>query len=102
MSFKDGVGQASNKFCQLIVVFLMAQEHGVTIIQIFGDSLLEIQWMKHASILRNFMLQPFVLDVMSLQSTFTHISFEHVYRKQDNRLLIKRRVRAIQRSLESL
>jgi hypothetical protein len=70
ISFKDGVGQASNNLCELMalkLVLMLAWEHGVTHIQIFGDSLLVIQWMKQELVLRNFMLQPLFLDVMSLQ-----------------------------------
>jgi hypothetical protein len=47
---------------------MLAWEHGVTHLQIFGYSLIVIQWMKQEVTLRNFMLQPLFLDVLSLQS----------------------------------
>jgi hypothetical protein len=62
---------------------MLAQEHGVTHIQIFGDSLLVIKWMRQESTLINFTLQPLFLDVWSLQSTFTHISYAHIYRDRN-------------------
>jgi hypothetical protein len=60
--------------------------------------------MKQESILRNFMLQPLFLDVMSLQSAFTHISFEHVYRDKNKTIygLSKVGLELEKRSLESL
>jgi ribonuclease HI len=64
----------------LKLVLMLAQEYGITHIQIFGDSLLVIQWMRKESILRNFTLQPLFYDVQSLQEGFSHISFSHIYR----------------------
>lgn len=87
ISFKAGVGQASNNFYELMalkLVLMLSWEHGVTQFQLFGDSLLVIQWIKQESVLRNFILQLLFLDVMSLQTTFTHISFEHVYQDRNN------------------
>jgi ribonuclease HI len=46
--FKAGIGQETNNYCELMalkLVLRLAQEFGVSQIQIFGDSLLVIQWM---------------------------------------------------------
>jgi ribonuclease HI len=48
ISFKVGIGQETNNFCELMalkLVLKLAQEFGVTQLQIFGDSKLVIQWM---------------------------------------------------------
>jgi ribonuclease HI len=47
----------------LKLVLSLAQEFGVSQIQIFGDSLLVIQWMCKEMVLRNFTLQPLFDDV---------------------------------------
>jgi hypothetical protein len=62
---------------------MMAQERGVMQIQIFGGSLLIIQWMKGDFSLRNLTLQPLSLDVKNKKSSFTHLSFAHVYRDKN-------------------
>jgi ribonuclease HI len=63
----------------LKLVLMLAQENGVSQIQIYGDSLLVIQWMKGEFNLHNFTLQPLFHDILLLKSTFSHISFMHVY-----------------------
>jgi hypothetical protein len=48
ISFKAGIGQESNNYYELMALKLilqLAQEHGVSQIQIFGDSLLVIKWL---------------------------------------------------------
>jgi hypothetical protein len=48
ISFKAGIGQESNNYCELMelkLILQLAQEHGVSQLQIFGDSLLVIQWL---------------------------------------------------------
>jgi ribonuclease HI len=67
----------------LKLVFILALEKEITQLQIFGDSLLVIQWMKGDYMLRNFLLQPLFSDIKNLQSTFSHISFSHVYRDKN-------------------
>jgi ribonuclease HI len=47
IAFKAGIGQETNNYCELMALKLtlqLAQEYGVTQLQIFGDSLLVIQW----------------------------------------------------------
>jgi ribonuclease HI len=49
ISFKVGLGIDTNKLCELMslkLVLTLAQEQGISQIQIHGDSLLVIQWMK--------------------------------------------------------
>jgi ribonuclease HI len=68
----------------LKLVLTLAQEQGISQIQIYGDSLLVIQWMKGEFNLCNFTLQPLFHDILLLKSTFSHISFTHVYRDRNN------------------
>jgi ribonuclease HI len=80
--FEAGVGQGSNNFSELMalnLILFLALEHGVTHLQIYGDSFLAIKWRQEWA-LRNFTLQPLFQDIWSLQSVFTHISFAHIYR----------------------
>jgi hypothetical protein len=50
-------------------------EKGITQIQVLGDSLLVIKWLKGEVVLRNFILQPFFCDIKNLQASFSHINF---------------------------
>jgi ribonuclease HI len=67
----------------LKLVLRLAQEFGVSQIQIFGDSLLVIQWLCKETTLRNFTLQPLYDDVQLLMTTFSHISLSHIYRDKN-------------------
>jgi hypothetical protein len=54
-----------------------------------GDSPIVIKWKNGEVELRNFLLQPPFKDIKHLQSTFTHITFDHIYsenNKEANRL----------------
>jgi ribonuclease HI len=54
----------------LKLVLRLAQEFGVTQLQIFGDSMLVIQWMHKEIALRNFTLQPLYDEVLNLLTRF--------------------------------
>jgi ribonuclease HI len=87
--FLLGIGNETNNYYELLalkLVLLLALEKGISHIQIYGDSLLVIQWMKGDFSLHNFTLQPLFQDIMSNKSTFSHITFEHVYRNRNRKL----------------
>jgi hypothetical protein len=66
LKFKYGIDKAKNNLSELTALKLVpipALEKGISQIQVLGDSLLVIQWMKGDSILRNFMLQPLFRDI---------------------------------------
>jgi hypothetical protein len=67
----------------LKLVLKLAQESGVSHIQIYGDLLLVIQWMCKEITLRNFTLQPLFNDVQSLLSTFSLLIFNFLYKAEN-------------------
>jgi ribonuclease HI len=68
----------------LKLLLQLAQEHGVQQIQIFGDSLLVIKWIRKEAQIRNFTLQPLYDDIQMQMTTFSHISLSHIYRDMNN------------------
>jgi hypothetical protein len=58
---------------------MLVHKNGVSQIQIFEYSLLIIQWMKREFTLRKFTLQPLFHVILSLKSTFSHVSIMCVY-----------------------
>lgn len=69
----------------LKLVLKLAQELGVTQLQIYGDSMLVIQWMRKEIAVRNFTLHPLYDEVLNLLTYFSHTSLSHIYRDR-NRL----------------
>jgi hypothetical protein len=61
----------------------LAQEYGVSQMQIFGDSLLVIQWLRKEASIKNFTLQPLYDDIQRQMTTFSHISLSHIYRDKN-------------------
>jgi ribonuclease HI len=59
----------------LKLVFILSLEKDITQIQILGDSLLVIQWMKGDYMLRNFLLQPLfkTLRIYNQPSLISHL-----------------------------
>jgi hypothetical protein len=68
----------------LKLIWTLVQEQGISQIQIYGDSLPMIQWMKGEFNLHNFTLQPLFHGIFLLKSMFSHIFFMHVYRGKNN------------------
>jgi hypothetical protein len=54
----------------------LAEEYGITQLQILGYSLLVIQWLRKEASFRNFTLQPLFDDIQQQMTTFSHISKE--------------------------
>jgi len=63
----------------LKLVIMLAQENGVFQIQIYGDSLLLVQWMGREFNLFKFTLQPLFHDILLKKSSFSYIYFIHIY-----------------------
>jgi ribonuclease HI len=59
ISFKARIGSETNNYCELMAL-MIARENGVFHIQIFGDSLLVIPWMKGEYNLWNFTLKTII------------------------------------------
>jgi len=84
------------------LVLMLTQQNGVSHIQIYGDSLLVIQWMKGEYNFWNFTLQPLFHDILNIKSAFSHIAFVHVYRDRNKEAdrLSKKGVGTGKRNLE--
>jgi ribonuclease HI len=84
--FKVGIGKETNNFYELTTLKLMlqlAQEYGVSQLQIYGNSLLVIQWLRKEATIINFTLQPLYDDTQIKLTTFSHISLYHIYRDKN-------------------
>jgi ribonuclease HI len=68
----------------LKLVLKLAQEFGVTQLQIFGDSMLVIKWMHKEISLGNFTLRPLYDEVHNLLTSFSYTSLSHIYRDMNN------------------
>jgi ribonuclease HI len=55
----------------LKLVLKLAQEYGLTQLQIFGDSDLVIQWMHKEIVVMNFTLRPLYNEVLNLLTFFS-------------------------------
>jgi len=80
--FKVGIGKETNNFYEPTTLKLMlqlAQEYGVSQLQIYGNSLLVIQWLRKEATIINFTLQP-LYDTQTKLTTFSHISLYHIYK----------------------
>lgn len=86
ISFKAGIGQETNNFCQMMalkLVLRLAKEFGVTHFQIFDDSMLVIQWMREEIAARKFTLQASYDEVLNLLTRSSYISLAHIYRDRN-------------------
>jgi ribonuclease HI len=85
--FKAGIGPSTrnnqSKLIALKLDMLLAKEKGLTHLQVMGDSQIVIKWMSEEVELRKILLQPFFRDTKHLQSTFIHITFDHIYRENN-------------------
>lgn len=61
------------------LLLTLAREHGVSHLQIFRDSLLVIKCMRQEFALRNYTLQPLLLDVWYPDAAFSHIKFANIF-----------------------
>ena len=68
----------------LKLVMKLAQEFGVTQLQIFGDSMLVIKWMRKEVALGNFTSQPLYDEVLNLLASFSYTSLSHIYRDRNS------------------
>lgn len=81
-----GLGGGTNNETEFMVcksLILYALEKGVTHLQVFGDSLLVINWLIQSQIFRNTKLQPLLDEILRLKLMFTSFSCAHIYREQN-------------------
>ena len=66
------------------MLLIFAHEKGIQGIQIFGDSMIVINWMNNAQRCHNIHLTPILEEVAQLKSTFNLITFTHIYRERNS------------------
>ena len=64
-------------------LLLFVVEKGFHTLQVFGDSMIVIDWARGTSRCHVLRLLPILEEVVLLQQGFNSISFKHVYRKQN-------------------
>ena len=79
-----GLGEGTNNKAELLALYmllLLAHEKGVQKLQIFGDSMIIINWINQTQRCHNIHLYPILEEVSQLKTTFNQISFTHIYRE---------------------
>jgi ribonuclease HI len=85
-NLKWGLGQGSNNYAELMALKLLltfAGEKGITHLQIFGDSMVVINWMRKTQLCHNINLSSILDEVFLIANIFTNLSFQHVYRERN-------------------
>ena len=67
----------------LRLLLLFTLEQGYLSLQVFGDSMLVIEWEKENVQCHVMILLPILKEVIRLKQQFNHISFTHVYRERN-------------------
>ena len=84
--FSAGLGRGSNNFAKLMalrLLLLFALEQGCLSLQVFGDSMLVIEWEKETVQCHVLILLPILEEVIRIKQQFDHIYFTHVYRERN-------------------
>jgi ribonuclease HI len=82
----SGLGVGTNNFVELSVVrllLLFALERGCRSLQVFGDSMIVINWLNEIQRCHIICLCPLLEEVITLKQQFEYISFTHVYRERN-------------------
>jgi ribonuclease HI len=85
-NLKWGLGQGSNNFAEILALKLLltfASEKEISNLQIFGDSMLVINWLWKSQQCHNIILSPILDEVFTIANIFTNLSFQHVYRERN-------------------
>ena len=82
-----GLGNCTNNFAELMALKLLlcyAIERGCKRLQIFGDSMIVINWINKVQNCRNITLAALYEEVHGLITTFDVITCRHVFRERNN------------------
>jgi ribonuclease HI len=85
-TLKVGLGNGTNNYSELLalkLLILFVVEQGCRTLQVFGDSLVIINWTNgiHRCHVSRFL--PLLEDVLHIKSLFDSISFSHIYRERN-------------------
>ena len=84
--FSAGLGKGSNNYAELMslgLLLLFSLEQGCLSLQVFGDSMLVIEWEKETVQCHVMILLPILEEVFRIKQHFNYISFTHVYRERN-------------------
>ena len=84
--FSAGLGRGTNNYVELMtlrLLLLFALEQGCLSLQVFGDSMLVIEWAKGTVQCHVMILLPILEEVFHIKQQFNHLSFTHVYRERN-------------------
>jgi ribonuclease HI len=83
---KMGMGSGTNNYVELMslkLLLLFVGEKGVKSIQIFGDSLNVINWVRKSQKCHNIQLLPLLEEIFRFMDTFDSLCVWHVYREHN-------------------
>jgi ribonuclease HI len=83
---KWGLGPGTNNFAELMALKLLltfAGEKGISNLQIFGDSMVIINWIRKSQKCHNIRLLPLLDEVFLILDTYSNFSIHHVYRERN-------------------
>ena len=84
--FSASLGSGTNNFVELmslILLILFVLEQGCLSLQVFGDSMLVIDWANEVRQCHVMRLLPILEEVLLLKHHFNTISFTHVFRERN-------------------
>ena len=85
-NLKWGLGIGTNNKAELLALYMLlifSHEIFLQRLQIFGDSMIVINWLKNAQRCHNILLTPILEEVSQLKTTFELITFCHIYRERN-------------------
>jgi ribonuclease HI len=85
-TLKAGLGAGTNNYSELMalkLLLLFVVEQGCQSLQVFGDSLIIINWENGVHRCHISRLVPILEDVIRIKSLFDSISFTHIYRERN-------------------
>lgn len=80
------MGEGTNNKAELLTLYMLlifAHENGDQRIQIFGYSMVIINWINQTQQCHNIYLNPILDEAAQLKTTFNQISFTHIFREQN-------------------
>ena len=85
-TFKARLGVGTNNFVELStlkLLLILALEKQISNIQVFGDSLLVINWISGKFRIHNLQLAQILQEVNKLSNLFEQADFKHIYRERN-------------------
>ena len=81
-----GLGRGTNNFAELMslrLLLLFALEQGCLSLQVFGDSMLVIEWVKEVHLCNVMLLLPILEEILLLEQHFNYLAFTHIFRERN-------------------